>query len=101
MEGDGSLHLRNYRYRKVCTNYFVGSHDSAVLVLQEVLWLVLLKSDINTPCSILSITMAIFGSTQNYVVVHAAIPGSIYCEVVNALKVRYNTYILCLSQCYC
>ena len=25
-----------------------------------------LKSDINTPCSILSITMAIFGSTQNY-----------------------------------
>ena len=40
--------------------------------------------------------MAIFVSTQNYRGgAHAAIPGSIYCEVVNALKVRYNTYYAC------
>ena len=30
-------------------------------------------------------------SDREYVV-HTAIPGNIYCEVVNVLKVRHNTY---------
>ena len=39
-------------------------------------------------------------SDREYVV-HAAVPGSMYCEVVNALKVRHNTNYACHNVNVC